>query len=626
LTAAGATGVVGGAFARLTPAVQKGAVVGLGGVIAGTTGLKAFGSFQQAAPGAKTAVVVSDILETGGRLGGLLAGSDPTRFSPVQASNLKFKTVISPKGEIQFVRGGGPGSQTFVRSLGIKVPGTTNPAFAKPLITRAPVGGVTTGKLVGGKLVATGQKLFFKTAFGFPKGGMITPTGEFTPSGSFETALALRGLKAGSLAQQQLVGGGFAFVRGVRGVKPETFRLDPLQQTKGFQKLSIAQQKFVLDKFAKLTGGRFLIKAKPFGSAISNVQLQKGLGRQPSDIDVRILTGSAKGFTKSFVKQLNALQGGTKLAISAKNPGQVLAGKQKVFDISGADIISPGQEAVQAPFGFRDQPLIRIGGIRGTRLAQEAAGKISSIAQISPKGFVPGAPKTRLKDVGDLIRFGPQLIKGLSLAKQPATLKAFQTFKLGAVAKFGPQVLAQGGAFTPIAFNFPSPSALPSLTTGAPFGPSISARGGRVPELDIPSPSFPSPEVSFSVPPSVSASVSDLSPSVSSSPSISPSISISASPSISVSPSPFPSPSPSPSPPSVSVSISPSPSFSVSPSPSPSPSASPSPFTDVFTTPVGGLPFLFPALRFPRAGPRKRGKARAPIEFTPQLNWFNFRC
>ena len=463
LRVSGGTRLISSAFSRLAPAGQKGVVIGLGTLVVGGTGLKAVSGAARAPEGLKGAVAASTVFETGARLGGLLAGTDPTRFSPIQVSNLKFKAVVSPEGETQFVQGG-KGAVSFVKSIGLKIPGTTDPSAAFPFVTRAPVGGITTTKLTAGKLIPTGgEKLIFRTGFGgIPKGGFVVPSGEFTPSGSFETKLALQGLENVPKAQQQLVAGGFKFVQQIRGTGPKLFRIDPLQQTKGFQKLSPFQQDRFLSILKEETGGRFFLRGRVFGSAVSNVQLKSGLGRQPSDVDFRRFI-SAEGFAKSTVAKLNKLAG-PRLKISPENPGQIFIGKQKLLDISGSDIAVKGQEAVEAPFGFREQPLLKIGQIRGTRLTQEAAGKISSIAQLSPKGFVPGAPKTRVKDVGDLLRFGPELISRLPPSQRPAALKSFTTFKAGAIEKFGKQILTGPSSPPSPSLILRGPSITPSLT------------------------------------------------------------------------------------------------------------------------------------------------------------------
>lgn len=603
--AVGVAGALGKAVGVLPKAAQKGLMV----VAVGATGVSATLKGTTAAREAKARgedVAPAVILGAGEpitQVGAFVIGVEPST-SPIQ-----IKTIKTPEGQLA------------IRSLVFKTPFAGEKGVV-PIFTKAQVGGLTKGKLVAGKFVATGVKPIYKTGFGIPEGTFISPTGEFTPAGAIETKLYLATLKNVPATQRQLIENSFKLTKltvaatKVRGTTPNA---EVLKVSKGFQQLSPAQQKAATQFIQKASGGRIIQKGKVFGSAASEAQIKGGLGRPIKDVDFQFKFESATGKTKSLVKILNAIPG-KKVALVADKPGQVIIGKGKaavkVFDIHGIDKVQTDIEAVKDPFGFGEQGTIRAGNININKLTQEGINKLASTSTLDKTGGVPGSTKNRIKDVGDFFRIQQALIKDLPVAKQAKALDLFNKAKSAAVVKFGKEAFApQQKEFLDISMSvFSTPSSGLATTSIAP--------GIAVPPPS-PSPSVTPSGVPFTISPSVSVSpkaspiVGSIAPSPSPSlpsPSISPSISISPSTSPSISPSPSPSPSISPSP-SVSPSISASPSLSPSVSPSPSPSI----VGEVIPPPPTGFPFPLIPLRFKRPKPKKRKGSRPGIKFVPSI-------
>lgn len=584
LKSVGVVKKIGGLVSGLPSKVKLAGGVGLVGLIGfGTTkkGLQSMSEAEARGLGKTTGAIIG-FGEPIAQIGGLILGADPSK-SPIQ-----LKTIRTPDGDV------------VMRSFVAKIPFAGHKGVI-PILTKAQVKAIPITKTVAGKTVITGYKpVAFKTALGVPKGAIISPTGEFTPSGAVETKLFFKTLKNIPATQRQIIKGGFGLVEYTKGIKTKALKKDVFSVSEGFRKLSPAQQKVASQFLSKESGGRFLVKGKVFGSGASEVQIKGGLGRQVKDIDFKLATKSADKVSKELVKLLNKV-GGTKVSTVTGKEGQIVIGRgksaTKVFDIHGLDSIQDQIQAVKDPFGLSERGTIRVGKTNVNLLSQEGINKLASVSSLDPAGKVSaGASKTRIKDVGDFFRIQQSLIKKLSGVKKVKALKILETTKTASLKKFGIE------AFEPAQQTFlgiEAPSDISPSIAILPTAPIISASKIRV---------SPSISKTPSISPSVFASPS-ISPSASISPSISPSISVSPSisPSISVSPSPSPSISVSPSPsPSISVSPSPSPSVSVSPSPSPSISVSPSPSLSISPPISPQLPFFF--LGFPKTAKRKKKK------------------
>lgn len=629
--AVGVTGAIGKGIAAFGPTGQKIFTVASVGAIGGFTAVR---GVRGTAEARRLDVPVSGAILSFGepiaQIGGLIIGAQPSA-SPLQIKTIRGTTTVSKTGELQFIRPA-PGAvdqgQVVIRSLVAKVP-FVGPKGVFPLITKAQVGGVTLTKTVAGKgLVATGTKAtIFKTTLGVPKGAIITPTGEFTPSGAIETKLFLKTLKNIPPAQAALIKSQFKLVTLTsKATGRQVFKQDVFKSSKGFQKLSPAQQKIARDFLSRSSGGSILKKGKVFGSAASDVQLDQGLGREVKDIDFQFGFKAAEPQAKTLVGLLNKVAG-AKVSLAPGATGQITIGKGKaavkVFDLHGIDNFQDKIQAVENPFGFTERGTVRVGRTNINKLTQEGINKLASTTSLSKTGAVPGTTKSRIKDVGDFFRIQQALVGRLSSAKSVKATALLAESKKLAIAKFGSQ------AFAPQQKQFLDIS---SLSPGVSPGLSV------VTAVKIPSLSIPGVKTKI-LPPSVASTPGSLSPSIPVSPSASSSIgsvsSVSPVRSTSFSPSPSPSPSISVSP-SVSPSISPSPSISVSPSPSPSPSISlspsispslsPSPSASSVTSlaqPVppfaGGFPFLFPPLTFKRPLPKKRKKVKPRIRFIPSI-------
>lgn len=614
-SAVGATALVGRGISALPKVGQTAVSVGTVGLIGTSATLKTVKAASQAPKELRAEAIILGAGEPLTQVSAFAVGVKPS-ISPVQ-----FKSVQIGKSD--------------VTGVFLKTPFAKAGQGVLPLVTKA-----TT---VSAKGVAT-------TRFGvgqLPSNFVVgTPETQFTPSGNIETFIFKKGLGNLPKQDQAFVLKNLNVAQITRSAKVPVVKKDVIQQSQAFKQLSPKGQKAFV-KFVEKNTASVFRQGRVFGSSASSAQLDRGIGRDVHDIDIRFEGVSAASKAKSLQAILSKTEGAS--AVKVLKQGQVTITKNgvttKLADLHGIEKIESNIKAVENPFGFPEKAAIKVGKININQLSQEGINKLASVGSLQPSGRIGPDATRRIKDVGDFFVIQESLAKAVGGAKGAKALAQLQQTKTIALSKFGKEAFGgQQDAFLGVTRSLSSSSvgspslavsgaiAIPSLkvniakevskTSSSIISPS--PRGGGVSVTIVGSPSSLSPSISRV--PIVSASFSpskfkspSLSPSKSPSPSIIRSPSLSPSPG---SPSSSLSPSPSPGSPSLSPSLSPSFSPSLSPSQSPSRSPSPSPSPSGQPFPTGG--FGFPGLpfvpQFKRALPKRTKKTRPITRFSPSIS------